>query len=140
MDKDLTPEMQAEYETALEKKAQLGMVLAVVICGADILLGVLSGSFICAFAAVVLLTLTVFGKPQAKWLAVGIGGFYAVIGAMTLIDIPAVGESGRALYPYELAGGIELAFGAVSAVLFLKSKLIAAYFEYKTSINRKNNF
>ena len=138
MEKDLTPEAQAEYEAELAKKARTGKVLAIAVCGADLLLGVLSGSFVCAFAAVLLLVLTVFGRTQAKWLAVGLGGFYAVLGAMSLIDLPAAKVSEREYYVS--AGWIELAHGIISAVLFMKLPHIRAYFEHKTAINRKTNF
>ena len=140
MEKDLTPEAQAEYEADLAKKARTGMVFAIAVCGADILLGLLSGSFVCAFAAVLLLVLTVFGRTQAKWFAVGLGGFYAVLGAMSLIDLPAAKVSEREYYTYVSAGWIELAHGIISAVLFVKLPHIRAYFEHKTAINRKTNF
>ena len=134
---DLTPAQQAEYEAALAKKAKVGRALAVLICDIFVLLGLLPKNAVMTALAGVCLFLTLTGKPAAKWVGAALGGIWAVIGALTLADIPSAGLKESDLGYYKTAGIFVLVFGAVSAVLFYKSRLIAAYFEYKASINRK---
>ena len=112
---DLSPGEQAEYEAAPAKKARLGRILAAV----------------CLF-------LTVTGRRAAKWAAMALGGFWAIIGALTLADLPSEGLQESDPGFHKTAGVFVLVSGAVSAAMFYKSMLIAAYFEHKASIKRKN--
>ena len=134
--KDITPDQQAEYETELAKKARVGRSAALLICCVYALFGILPKSFLLTGLAALCLVLTFFGKPQAKWLAAGTGGFYAVLGSMTLADIPSLELTQSDIRFYETVGIIQLASGILSAVLFMKLPHIAAYFEYKRRDNR----
>ena len=134
---DLSPGEQAEYEAALAKKARLGRILAVLICDIYVLLGVLPKNAVLTALAAVCLFLTVTGRPSAKWASMALGGFWAVIGALTLADLPSKGLQESDLGFYKTAGVFVLVSGTVSAAMFYKSMLIAAYFEHKASINRK---